>query len=341
MSCELCNNIPNCSWTLVRGIYECRVASQGISNIKQCPLNCNNHKSCSTCLKETTTDDGWSRCHWSNSLQLCFSPTYENIYCTGGVCGLILKQKDQCPNSCIDHTDCQTCLRYSHCGWCSKKKKGSHNDGICTEGSLFENPENTVCSKLYSKVYNTSINEPFTWNYQKCPCGDGYMSDDNNFCNPICEKGCVYGKCVKPNECKCDFGYVGSTCSIECNCNGNAECAGPDKLDECGPCHNNTMGKNCESCQKWFVKTSKNSECISCKKFCNNHTEICVPSNFTFNEQDITKDTLDDIFTEGITGDAVCLNCQNFTAGKKCETCLQGYFRENSRYVEACRPCEW
>lgn len=53
--------------------------------------------------------------------------------------------------------------------------------------------------------------------------------------------GCVWGKCVEPDKCVCDFGYVGANCSIPCQCNGHANCAGPDKLDKCLDCQNNTM----------------------------------------------------------------------------------------------------
>lgn len=55
--------------------------------------------------------------------------------------------------------------------------------------------------------------------------------------------GCVRGQCIQPNKCLCDFGYVGANCSIQCQCNGHANCEGPDKLDKCLECHNNTMVK--------------------------------------------------------------------------------------------------
>lgn len=53
--------------------------------------------------------------------------------------------------------------------------------------------------------------------------------------------GCVRGQCVQPNKCECDFGYVGVNCSIQCLCNGHSDCEGPDKLETCLKCHNNTM----------------------------------------------------------------------------------------------------
>lgn len=34
---------------------------------------------------------------------------------------------------------------------------------------------------------------------------------------------------------------MGANCSIQCVCNGHSNCEGPDKLDKCLECHNNTM----------------------------------------------------------------------------------------------------
>lgn len=64
-------------------------------------------------------------------------------------------------------------------------------------------------------------------------------------CVPVCSQGCVRGKCTSPDTCSCDFGYVGSNCSIQCQCNGHSHCAGPDKLDQCLECKNNTQGPTC------------------------------------------------------------------------------------------------
>lgn len=62
----------------------------------------------------------------------------------------------------------------------------------------------------------------------------------------MCTQGCVRGSCIAPDHCKCDFGYVGANCSIQCQCNGHSECAGPDRLDTCLQCHNFTQGAQCQ-----------------------------------------------------------------------------------------------
>lgn len=106
----------------------------------------------------------------------------------------------------------------------------------------------------------------------ECKCGPGY-NEGANGCEPVCSQGidfnlrfnplvntsiivlgCVRGQCIQPNKCQCDFGYVGANCSIQCQCNGHANCEGPDKLDKCITCYNNTMvtfvctvSQNCSS----------------------------------------------------------------------------------------------
>lgn len=75
----------------------------------------------------------------------------------------------------------------------------------------------------------------------ECACGTGYKRAGGGGCAAVCAQGCVRGACVQPDVCRCDFGYVGANCTIQCQCNGHAHCEGPDKLDKCIECHNNTM----------------------------------------------------------------------------------------------------
>ena len=60
-------------------------------------------------------------------------------------------------------------------------------------------------------------------------------------CEPVCRQGCQYGRCVLPDMCSCDFGYVGVNCSVECRCNKHSDCVSATKLDECIHCRNNTQ----------------------------------------------------------------------------------------------------
>lgn len=74
----------------------------------------------------------------------------------------------------------------------------------------------------------------------ECTCGAGHRRV-GGACAAVCSQGCVRGVCVQPDRCRCDFGYVGANCTIQCQCNGHSHCEGPDKLDVCTECHNNTM----------------------------------------------------------------------------------------------------
>lgn len=66
-------------------------------------------------------EGGWHECRWSITLNECISPSYQPLYCAGGVCGLVLSggNKDRCPQPCSSYTQCSTCLRHTHCGWCA------------------------------------------------------------------------------------------------------------------------------------------------------------------------------------------------------------------------------
>jgi len=74
----------------------------------------------------------------------------------------------------------------------------------------------------------------------RCQCREGYERSDTS-CIPICSEGCIHGTCKEPGKCVCNFGYVGTNCSFQCDCNGHSDCAGVDRLDDCLDCKNNTM----------------------------------------------------------------------------------------------------
>ncbi|KAJ4443468.1 hypothetical protein ANN_05140, partial [Periplaneta americana] len=357
----------------------------------------------------------------------CISPSYQPLYCTGGVCGLVLRggNIDRCPERCSTYKQCSTCLRHAHCGWCSLDGTNSTGQGVCTEGSLdspSNGPAHSTCDVLYfqelaataapredrdgtlgicpgwflkafngnSSVSNSSWNassrkDPaggfptFTWHYVRCPpenecinnhhtcdnkseecvdllegfkcvCGQGYKPE-KSVCVPVCKQGCVRGVCVEPDVCHCDFSYVGANCSIQCQCNNHANCAGPDKLDQCLECHNNTMGPQCEKCKPLFVgDPSNNGQCVPCIEYCNGHTHICINSSVaalpflsTGSENslaDLPLAELEKLLQEGPTRDARCIGCGNRTTGDKCEECISGNFRGSEDHRSPCRQCE-
>lgn len=89
-------------------------------------------------------EGGWHECRWSITLNECISPSYQPLYCAGGVCGLVLSggNIDRCPQPCASYTQCSTCLRHTHCGWCALdvlNKTGQVNNIIMFKNIILEN----------------------------------------------------------------------------------------------------------------------------------------------------------------------------------------------------------
>ncbi|PSN57394.1 Multiple epidermal growth factor-like domains protein 8 [Blattella germanica] len=369
--CKWCTNCPR--GHCISASSDCERESKckrAVLDTSQCAESKCPASDCDKCV-------GLGSCVWTRQVLLspefgktCISPSYQPLYCTGGVCGLVLRggNVDRCPVSCSNYKQCSTCLQHAHCGWCSLDVGNSTGEGICTEGSLdspSNGPAHSTCSDLYFKEIaasgNTSVinstnwnassrKDPnrdfptFSWHYVKCPpenecvnnhhtcdnkseqcvdlpegfqcvCGKGYK-EEKSVCVPVCTQGCVRGVCVEPDVCRCDFSYVGANCSIQCQCNNHANCAGPDKLNICLECHNNTMKK------------------MHHEKYCNGHTSICINDSMTsfpflstseLSTTDFEK--LEKFLLEGPTKHARCIGCANRTTGEKCEECIPGNFR--------------
>ena len=62
----------------------------------------------------------------------------------------------------------------------------------------------------------------------------------NGSCTPICSQGCLYGSCINPDHCFCNFGWVGINCSTECKCHGKGHCINETQPDHCQHCKDNT-----------------------------------------------------------------------------------------------------
>lgn len=189
-----------------------------------------------------------------------------------------------------------------------------------------------------------------------CECADGYepqsISKNMNLtqsafdidmpkvCIPKCTQGCVRGRCIEPDNCECDFGYVGANCSIQCLCNGHSNCKGPDQLDVCLECKNNTVGKQCEMCAPLFVGDARNNgECISCNDYCYGHTDLCVDRDSNSTIKSMNRGELQETLTHGPVHEALCLRCQNQTTDERCEGCHFGHFRGAEDFKLPCRKC--
>nr|XP_022913574.1 multiple epidermal growth factor-like domains protein 8 isoform X1 [Onthophagus taurus] len=353
-NCIQCYQLENCDWINSQCTQTLKSSKLTVAS---CPQPCSDYKTCSDCLDNREGD-----CRWSTQLDECISSTYQPIYCAGGVCGLVLEKKDdhKCPEKCPSFRQCSACLTHSHCGWCAAP--GIMGEGVCVDSN--KKSCETIFDDDSLKTFNLDRNITYSWHYVRCPkedecksghhscnniseicydkekgfdcrCGIGYNLSSSGECVPLCSQGCVWGKCVEPDKCVCNFGIVGSNCSIPCQCNGHANCEGPDKLDKCLDCYNNTMGSQCEKCKPSFVRDPQDSiKCIPCTEYCHGHSATCVPENMT--EVDLTI-----VLNEGPSGPAKCLNCANLTAGTRCDDCIRGNFRPPpNNYSHPCRPCE-
>ncbi|XP_047489262.1 multiple epidermal growth factor-like domains protein 8 [Penaeus chinensis] len=265
---------------------------------RQCPLRCHGQRTCSNCLNAKGAEGGWQECHWSPSLQQCFSPSYVALRCVGGACGVILTGgAEQCPQPCEEFTQCAHCLANPHCGWCAQDTPMG-GSGICTEG-LLEGPYNGTCedhiailaqtntsvTTLHRLRHNTrrlsdsdrGLISAVSWHYDDCPpedeCRNGHHTCDRK--SQLCTDRLEGYECIcapgynmtKDGNCSpvCSQGCVSGTCIEPNNCS----------------CHFGFVGANC-----------------SIKCHCNGHSD-CAGT-----------DQLDK-----------CLKCHNNTMGAQCDKC--------------------
>ncbi|XP_035218074.1 multiple epidermal growth factor-like domains protein 8, partial [Stegodyphus dumicola] len=351
----------------------------------ECPGSCSQYSDCASCLQSQGGEGGWHQCFWSEVLQSCMSPTFELLKCEDGSCGPVLHGNESvCPVPCWQHFQASHCLSQANCGWCAFSGPVVDGRGLCMEGGIM-GPIGGICREnqvlllglpLPSQTFKWfQLSEgPPTWTYLskppenecknghhncddahevcvdtpdgfECPCKPGYRMKGER-CTPTCKQGCVNGTCIQPDVCQCNFGYVGANCSIMCKCNGHSHCPGPDSLDLCLECKNNTFGEHCQKCKPLFVGNPVNGgSCISCHEYCYTHSSVCFPSDFmngtanlSFNQSQINE--LLEKLVEGPLEDAVCIDCKNNTEGRRCDQCISGFFKAGERLEDGCRPCE-
>lgn len=66
---------------------------------------------------------------------------------------------EHCPEPCAVFKQCSTCLKHSHCGWCSLDTNSTTGQGLCTEGSLeapSDHPAGGTCEMLYNQEFSQS-----------------------------------------------------------------------------------------------------------------------------------------------------------------------------------------
>ncbi|CAL7938517.1 unnamed protein product [Xylocopa violacea] len=190
---------------------------------------------------------------------------------------------------------------------------------------------NTVCPRMenYTVTSMETYTEPvvvntFTWCLQippRCPktrtemrqryriktetkrrlvnaCCEGYVMMSRNDadaavgCRPYCEKGCLSGICVSPNECQCIPGYQGDHCETacpsdtwgfrcreKCNCTANTPCNPINGQCACPP---GLRGQMCnESCpsDRWGPECAFLCDCENSRSKCQRETGRCIDTN--------------------------------------------------------------
>ncbi|XP_037078652.1 LOW QUALITY PROTEIN: multiple epidermal growth factor-like domains protein 8, partial [Pollicipes pollicipes] len=371
--CLTCENLKGCLWDARPVVYNfpswwrptdgrcvSALSAPEVMGVRRnCGVPCALRHDCRTCL------DG--NCWWSQQLGQCLWPGYQPLMCLAGVCGSLVTSAAQCPLSCDQHATCQSCLQRPECGWCNLATPLG-GAGLCRDGGL-EQPRDSCYVLNYTVVPAQPV---VSWNYTACPaenecanghhtchpdsevcvdqpvgftcqCSSGYVLSGDT-CRPVCEQGCKQGTCVEPNRCRCDFSYVGASCSRRCQCNGHSDCAGDDQLDVCLQCHNNTMGDQCEKCQPFFVGEPSKGPCVSCLDYCNGHSDTCIAAELAarYNMTELRqmpRGSLKALVTEGARHEAVCLDCKHNTNGSMCELCQPGFFRGSTSALKHCVPC--
>ncbi|XP_042899680.1 multiple epidermal growth factor-like domains protein 8 [Parasteatoda tepidariorum] len=351
----------------------------------ECPASCFHYSDCTSCLRSQGGEGGWHQCVWSEDLQSCMSPSFELLACEDGTCGLVVSgNESSCPLPCWEHFQASHCLAQANCGWCAFSGPKVDGRGLCMDGGIMgatggicrENQVLLLGVPMPMKTLKWfQLSEgPPTWTYLVKPpeneCENGHHNCDNAHeecvdtlegfechckpgykmqgkkCIPICKQGCVNGTCVQPDECKCNFGFVGNNCSIMCKCNGHSDCPSPEELDICLECKNNTFGKQCQKCKPLYVGNPINGgQCVSCYQYCNTHSGLCFSSDLSnitaslISNQSYIDDLVEKL-VEGPIDNAFCIDCRNNTQGKRCNDCIPGYFKAGEHVEDGCRPCE-
>ncbi|KAL8608233.1 hypothetical protein ACOMHN_016688 [Nucella lapillus] len=331
-----------------------------------CPRRCYQHHECDKCLVSHGVEGGSQMCVWSETLKECMPPAYLPLRCSFGECGYILADTSahRCPVPCRMKQQCAHCISTPGCGWCAQEGKNGEGlcmpggrsgptSGSCTEGSIFSGI-NLKWAFSHCPTENECSNGHHTCDVEtqdcfddltsfRCECKQGYIPMPNGRCEPVCHQGCTHGTCVRPDVCKCSFGWVGDNCSTECQCHKHSNCVSVRKKDVCLKCENNTMGRQCEMCRPFFVGDPKTGEaCIPCREFCNNHTIVCVSRDENEVRMMGSQQHKIEPQQRGPSKfDAMCQNCQHNTTGDRCGECTEGHFRRpGDPKTWGCMPCQ-
>ncbi|XP_072048547.1 multiple epidermal growth factor-like domains protein 8 [Amphiura filiformis] len=307
---------------------ECGPLYNGTSTA--CPTPCYLNIQCAHCLKQPGC--GWCGVNNNNGTGVCMEGGLH-----GPLDGLCTAQ-----NVSLKYQSMPAAINSHIASLLTASKPGTEPDWTFVSCP----PENECLNGHHDCMENEDChNTPESY---ECRCKPGYERQDvvTGVCKPVCTPACIHGECTEPTVCQCLFGYVGADCSVACQCNGHSECANISTTDVCLQCRNNTIGTNCEFCLPLFVGNATNGgTCKACSEICHSNTEICL-SEVDFNysvaaNYDLMTDNVAQYFPRGPVHDAstVCVKCGNFSAGRTCDTCIDGYFKDERGNGE-CKRCQ-
>lgn len=129
------------------------------------------------------------------------------------------------------------------------------NQCECMVDYKFEFNSTNVCKALCENCTDGTCIEP-----NICKCLDGFTMNEDNFCEKVCDPGCVFGKCVN-GECICEEGFqLFNQSTFDCQPNFEISCIN-------GTCTDNTTSV-------WEDTTETNEENTECEGK-NNCEPIC------------------------------------------------------------------
>ncbi|XP_055538760.1 protein draper isoform X3 [Wyeomyia smithii] len=136
-------------------------------------------------------------------------------------------------------------------------------------------PPRCSAYRLKTKVINETTSVVKDRILKKCCVGYG-KNEAGDRCIPVCSNGCKHGECIAPEECRCDQGYVGKTCNINCppmrwgsDCSQTCECKNNSTCNaQDGRCH----------CQKGYRGQFCEFQCPA-DRFGQDCNEVCQCRN--------------------------------------------------------------
>ncbi|CAH2319058.1 multiple epidermal growth factor-like domains 8 [Pelobates cultripes] len=339
--CDACTKDSYCEWQVhssKKGDSLCsrrgRVSS-AIRNPEGCPRACNQRRTCSECLSNS------SHCAWCQSTGSCFYFAAYLAKYPYGDCRDWYDSVHSVPQcmDCSRFNTCRECLQNFECGWCGNTDNPTL--GRCFSGDYSGLHEYSECSVALSFAGFASSTEPAQWSYASCPdvdecrlematchqhatckntpdsyechCDRGYMGDGVAHCNQTCYNECSHGTCSGPPSfsCLCDLGWTsdstsvnesGVECSVDCGCHFHSTCTHGPGI--CDACQDWTEGAHCQECQPGsFGIATQKPGCQECA--CNKHGKPELG------------------YCDRNTG--VCF-CTDNTQGEHCEKCAPGYY---------------